>query len=1078
MRFIFCTLLLLAIISGMELSARGGKYIACGDLSDTGMYYAGQELQRYIFQLSGEILPVKSGISGDIPPVFVLGTYSDPVIVSLIDRGLLKDESSLLGDEGYALHTIADAGKKMVAVVANTSIGCLYGVYGLLDDHYEVGFYMGGDVLPQHKTAFYLPDPDEYKKPAMYIRGFLPWTNFPQSATVYSWEDWKFIIDQTAKMRMNFIQIHNYNGQNGHNEMFHNFTVNGYTSRTWMPTAKTGHRWACPGFEVKNFRFGGGDLFADYDFGSDCALHNESLSNQEVFEKGTSLFKKVIAYAHKRGVKIALGIDIDLILPEYCLEADDPAVIEARISQINNDYPDLDYLILFVSEMINHDEKKLALWKRTFNGMYTRMKKQSPDTRIAVAGWGLKKEIAQELPEDVIAAPISGYSDSFEDGSIYGDREYWGCPWLERDVYSSCYYYPYEMHLSNTISAYQKRAPNMKGLYCLTWRITDAVDAKLSYIAKTPWDTESQYNNSFEVYGEYARKNYGLPNADSITFIINQNEPVCSRISECESTARLTGDDLYKNDYLLNIKEIGLYKMAAPVSILSAYHCDELKGVEKTVAHRNDSCISKVNPEDYLVFRNVNFGKGVLEMSVTASTQKSVTPVEFRLDSLNGRTLGVIDVIHSGGWQNWRKQYVNIFETQGTHDLYIMFNTREIFTDPYFKALSQLETIDRCINTTTDKGMKQRLNFLRCRIAAARDFMDINKLFPHTVRPEDLPGAFPSWVTNFTRRVNDISSLGNTQSIQNRYVQERYLAMEKQLSDSSDVKFPTYIQARGTKTGAVISWQNNEKDAAGFYVYRNGVQINKDILSENLSEYYDTFNGKAVYQVSVESRSGKLSWKSETSICHSGSADKESPYIVVVSPPVSARNKQGGEIIVRILDNREYKSINATMYYRNAGDKQWKNQPMQRRVKAVFTARFPLESSSGLIEYYVKADDGDNISFYPATAPELNQTLVYEPNPVSGFHGRPEIRIDGRKIHWKPVENAFIYKIYRTDKSGQEPDASSFLTYIPATILHFEDKAQDYIGNNLSGTHYYRIVAEDKEGNRSSPSQIVEMEYD
>ena len=51
--------------------------------------------------------------------------------------------------------------------------------------------------------------------------------------------------------------------------------------------------------------------------------------------------------------------------------------------------------------------------------------------------------------------PISAYSDSCENGAIYGNREYWGCPWLERDGGSSEYYYPYNMHLSNTIKAWQ-----------------------------------------------------------------------------------------------------------------------------------------------------------------------------------------------------------------------------------------------------------------------------------------------------------------------------------------------------------------------------------------------------------------------------------------------------------------------------------------------------------------------------------------------------------------------------------------------------------------------------------------------
>ena len=461
---IFC-LLCLCCYMHTTMTFSQEKVIYC-NFSDNILQYSSKELQRYIYQLSGEYLTIAKNANYSEQTVFVIGKIdTDPVIRTLIEKNILKNESASLGEEGYSLQKVEWGNKSMIVISANTSIGCMYGVYGLLDDYYNVGFYMGGDVMPQRKHAFYLPDVNEMKTPSLYIRGFIPWTNFPQSATVYSWNDWKFIIDQAARMRMNFIHIHNYNGQNGHNEMFHNFTVNGYTSRTWMPTARSGHQWACPGFEVKNFRFGGGDLFDDYDFGSSGTLHNESLSNEEVSSKGISLFKKVIAYAHQRGVKIALGIDIDLILPEYGLSADDPLVIHARIKQITTDYPDLDYLVLFISEMIHHDNEKLVQWQRIFDAMYIQVKETAHNTRIAVSGWGLKKEIADQLPRDVIAAPISGYSDSFEDGSIYGDREYWGCPWLERDIYSSNYYYPYEMHLSNTISAFSRKAANMKELY-------------------------------------------------------------------------------------------------------------------------------------------------------------------------------------------------------------------------------------------------------------------------------------------------------------------------------------------------------------------------------------------------------------------------------------------------------------------------------------------------------------------------------------------------------------------------------------------------------------------------------------
>lgn len=512
--------------------------------------YAVKELQRYIYQISGEWLEI---IPDSVPcddPVFIVGTPSSNRLITELDaKGMIRlpdDDDTPAGEQGYILKTMEGDGKSSLVIAGQNEIGVLYGVYGLLQDHYRIGFYFSGDVLPDKKQAFRLPVVDELKIPAMYIRGFLPWTNFPQSATSYSWNDWKYIIDQAAKMRMNFILVHNYNGELGHNEPFHNFAYRGYLSRVWMPTAGTGHKWSSPGWDVNKYLFGASSFFDDYDFGSECGLHNENLSNEEVFWKGVSLFQKVIDYAHSRGVKIGLGLDIDLIMPEYNTTADDPEVIAARVDQVVTDYPDLDYLFCFQSENVGKDSLFYNVWKKIFDGFYEGVKKRSPRTRVAVSGWGLDPVAVESLPTDVICAPIAPYSAEFESGDIYGDREYWGCPWLERDIKSSQYYYPYGIDLSGTVESYRNRAPNMKGFFALTWRLTDAIEPRMDYISKAPWD--DTITSSEQVYHRYAMLNYGPDVADEITAIINGNEPFASNFGECEPTRPFLPDSTGKTE--------------------------------------------------------------------------------------------------------------------------------------------------------------------------------------------------------------------------------------------------------------------------------------------------------------------------------------------------------------------------------------------------------------------------------------------------------------------------------------------------------------------------------------------------
>lgn len=521
MRFSKLLIILLLLLGYSRSRAADGLAVVISVKPTSMEEYAAKELCRYVNLLTRQL------------PMITTTLNSNGFILS-------KDIRVDCGAQGYHLKKENRNGVQVISIAANDDAGLLYGVYGFLEEHMGISFGFDGDIIPERKTVEELfADIDETKTPAVAIRGFLPWTNFPQSATSYSWEDWKFILDQAAKMRMNFLLIHNYSGEEGHNEMFHNFEVDNKLSRVWNATAKTGHAWGSyPGWDVNKYPFGSKQLFDDYDFGADCALHNETLTNKQVFRKGVNEFQRVIAYAHTRGIKIGLGLDINLIPDYYGLNPDDPKVIAARVKQIETDYKDLDYLFCFQSESLGQEGavKERKEWRSIFDGFYNGLKKTLPKLRFAVAGWGIRAQDVATLPEDVICAPISYYSDACESGAAFGAREYWGCPWLQRDFNSSVYYYPYNMDISNTIKAWNNRAPNMKGFYALTWVITDAIKPKLWFMSRAAWDSKNEFNSAEKLYQKYAELQYGKKAASFVTPIINQNEAMGSDFSECRWT--------------------------------------------------------------------------------------------------------------------------------------------------------------------------------------------------------------------------------------------------------------------------------------------------------------------------------------------------------------------------------------------------------------------------------------------------------------------------------------------------------------------------------------------------------------
>ena len=1076
------TLFSVVLPAAMLFTATGAAQpvIVTGSEASTIEDYAARELQRYLYQLTGshpELITDADYIDG---PAFFVGRRENHSGIAALSGDELHVSPEDPGPEGYVLRTVELNDHPVLIISGSDAVGVLYGVYSLLDDYYDVGFHLGGDVLPPESRPLVVPEIDERKAPLVAIRGFLPWTNFPQSATVYSWEDWKFIIDQAARMRMNFIHIHSYSGELGHNENFANFELDGFMSRVWMGTARAGHAWAGPAWDSAEYRYGAADLFDDYDFGAESALHNETLSNREAFRKGASMFQRVIAYAHTRGVKIGLGLDIDTIPDEYGVPANDPRVVEARVDQIVTDYPNLDFLICFRSELINSRPEMREAWEEIFTTIYESMAERSPGTRLAVAGWGLAPEYIEDLPDDVISGPISAYSDKFEDGSIYGDREYWGCPWLERDFQSSQYYYPYDMHLSNTIEAWQNRAPNMNGLYTLTWRLTDAVDAKMSYIAKAPWDHENRYDSSYAVYYEYARRHYGEDAAEAITEIINENEPFASGFAECMATEPFTGSTRMPGaGHLLNIHRFLLLPSedADGTAHLAAEY-DAQSGTQVADSTETSPCVGFINAGDWLRFDAVDFGEDATVFKAVVASDTQGGEFELRLDDREtGPVLGNLVVTDTGGWQNWVTLSTPIPPTSGVHTLYMNFLAPEI--DDREKAEEQLAVVADWIERSDNPEHVAHLKLLHARLGATLDHIILNREFPG-YSWEELPGRYPTWVQNFTHRVTDISSLGNVQSHQNRFVNLNFFERKDALREGQIVKAPIHVEARGTRDGARITWAYDEPNLRGFHVYRDEVRLTDAPLPPTVFHYEDHYDGVADYRVSVVDLRNRESPQSLPYRCKAGSADTMPPHIVVVSPPVTGAEGRPADVTARILDGRVHDQVSATLYYRAPGQDAWASLPMTRRVRSVFNATVPGEAiGADGIEYYIAASDGANEAVYPPAGADNALMLTAYPAREESELSPPSrvTTVDGVRIEWQEQPGAHWYRIYRGTTSEFEAGPATRVTYVAGCTTAFRSNGFGFDGSLLRGSYYYRVTAVDATGTESAPTASVEVVY-
>jgi hypothetical protein len=88
-------------------------------------------------------------------------------------------------------------------------MGVLYGAYAFIEQ-LGVRFYLEGDVIPDQKVKWQIPEVDIMGKPYFQLRGLNPWGSHPFGFDQWNSEDYKAIIAQLLKMRMNFIGMHCY----------------------------------------------------------------------------------------------------------------------------------------------------------------------------------------------------------------------------------------------------------------------------------------------------------------------------------------------------------------------------------------------------------------------------------------------------------------------------------------------------------------------------------------------------------------------------------------------------------------------------------------------------------------------------------------------------------------------------------------------------------------------------------------------------------------------------------------------------------------------------------------------------
>ena len=501
--------------------------IVCPPDAPAKVRLAAREIRRYIYLRSGS-----------------LPTLTDH------GKGLTLSIDPALDAQGYRISPDAIAG--------GSDLGVLYGAYRYAE-LLGVRFYLHGDVVPDERLKA-LPSVSETGKPLFNLRGVNPWGSHPFGFDAWSADDYKAIIAQLAKMRMNFIGVHCYPEAQPYAEptVWHglsgDFDASGqvtksYVSRYYNTLSTTAWGAYLPK-KTGDYSFGGALLFDDEAWLPEVMRGHSPLpvtpeDCNEVFNRMGTQFKDAFTFARQLGVKTCIGTEVPLILPKNLAQRSTAVrdVYQGTFRRIMASHP-LDYYWLWTPEGWTWQGNKPEQYAATIADIRLAMEAlanvQAP-FKLATCGWVLgpqhdRAAFDHDLPGNI---PMGAISRSIGNtpldpafGKIDG-REKWAIPWLEGDR-ENCLAGVQLWTGRMRRDASDARKYGCSGLMGLHWR-TEMLSPNASALAQAAWDQSwgtavagAETPRSLPVedfYGDFALANFGLAEAGKVFAALDGKVP-------------------------------------------------------------------------------------------------------------------------------------------------------------------------------------------------------------------------------------------------------------------------------------------------------------------------------------------------------------------------------------------------------------------------------------------------------------------------------------------------------------------------------------------------------------------------
>ena len=482
---------------------------------------ASREIRRYAYLRTGELPDIKPLTSSPAAGVILSSEIHMPAFFNLDadDNDSIKN----LKEEDYALLSVNN---NTLLITGGSDKAILYGAYRFIESM-GVRFYLHGDVIPDEKIGkINLFGFNERHHPLFSIRGINPFHDFPEGPDWWEENNYKAILEQMAKLRMNFIGLHNYTSQSEYTHMEPgvwmglpgDFNPDGSVKRSYPAKyANTGlFAWGYHPVKTSAFLFGADLIFDKDDYSSAlmdglAPIPEEPAKMNELFDRAGKMYRDCFEYAHELGIKTCIGTELplelhssmrdDYLKKQLHLNPEDSAVIgslyKGTFQRIMATYP-LDYYWLWTNEgwtwSIPSKEEVKKVIRQISIANAARIQAEAP-FRLALCGWVLgppdnRSMFDQYFPDDIPMACINrnlGYDPVEPYFSQIRGREKWAIPWMEDDPSLIT---PQLWAGRVRRDAADALAYGCTGLIGIHWR-TDLLAPNFKALAEAAWSQES-----------------------------------------------------------------------------------------------------------------------------------------------------------------------------------------------------------------------------------------------------------------------------------------------------------------------------------------------------------------------------------------------------------------------------------------------------------------------------------------------------------------------------------------------------------------------------------------------------------